>query len=80
MRRPIVNNSRPGTAVYDPFLGSGTTAIAAEITGRICYGLELNPAFVDVIVRRWQRFTARHALHQASGQSFDERAETQHHD
>jgi DNA modification methylase len=80
MRRPIVNNSRPGAAVYDPFLGSGTTAIAAEITGRICYGLELNPAFVDVIVQRWQRFTARHALHQASGQSFDERAETQHHD
>src|SRR6267142_3683894 len=70
MRRPIVNNSRPGAAVYDPFLGSGTTAIAAEITGRICYGLELNPAFVDVIVQRWQRFTARHALHQASGQSF----------
>jgi len=80
MRRPIVNNSRPGAAVYDPFLGSGTTAIAAEITGRICYGLELNPAFVAVIVQRWQRFTARHALHQASGQSFDERAETQHHD
>ena len=80
MRRPIVNNSRPGAAVYDPFLGSGTTAIAAEITGRICYGLELNPAYVDVIVQRWQGFTARHALHQASGQSFDERAETQHHD
>src|ERR1700730_11600813 len=80
MRRPIVNNSRPGAAVYDPFLGSGTTAIAAEITGRICYGLELNPAYVDVIVQRWQGFTARHALHQASGQSFDERAQTQHHD
>ena len=53
MRRPIVNNSRPGQAVYDPFLASGTTVIAAEMTGRICFGLELNPAYVDVIVKRW---------------------------
>ena len=57
MRRPIVNNSRPGQAIYDPFLGSGTSLIAAEMSGRICYGLELNPAYVDVIVRRWQVFT-----------------------
>ena len=48
MRRPIVNNSRPGQAIYDPFLGSGTSLIAAEMTGRVCYGLELNPAYVDV--------------------------------
>jgi DNA modification methylase len=80
MRRPIVNNSRPGKAVYDPFLGSGTGVIAAEMTGRACRGLELNRAYVDVIVQRWQRFTGRHALHQASGQLFDERVETQHHD
>jgi len=73
MRRPVVNNSRPGEAVYDPFLGSGTSVIAAEMTGRVCYGLELNPAYVDVIVRRWQLFTGRTAMHQASGQSFDER-------
>ena len=59
MRRPIENNSRPGQAVYDPFLGSGTTLIAAEMTGRVCYGLELSPAYVDVVVRRWQ------ALHRA---------------
>jgi DNA modification methylase len=77
MRRPIENNSRPGQAVYDPFLGSGTTLIAAEITGRVCYGLELNPAYVDVVVRRWQLFTGSEARHQASGQTFDERA--QHH-
>jgi DNA modification methylase len=53
MRRPIVNNSRPGQAIYDPFLGSGTSVIAAEMTGRICYGVELNPAYVDIVVRRW---------------------------
>jgi DNA modification methylase len=76
MRRPIVNNSRPGQAIYDPFLGSGTSLIAAEMSGRICYGLELNPAYVDVIVRRWQLFTGRAAIHQASGQSFDERADS----
>jgi DNA modification methylase len=75
MRRPIANNSRLGEAIYDPFLGSGTSLIAAEMTSRACYGLELNPAYVDVIVRRWQVFTGRAALHHASGQSFDERAE-----
>jgi DNA modification methylase len=71
MRRPIANNSRPGQAIYDPFLGSGTSVIAAEMTGRVCYGIELNPAYVDVVVRRWQIFTGRTAVHQASGQSFD---------
>jgi DNA modification methylase len=80
MRRPIANNSRPGQAIYDPFLGSGTSLIAAEMTGRVCYGLELNPAYVDVVVRRWQLFTGRAARHQASGQSFDERAARQDHD
>jgi DNA modification methylase len=74
VRRPIVNNSRPGQAIYDPFLGSGTSLIAADMTGRICYGLELNPAYVDVIVRRWQVFTGRAAMHHTSGQSFDESA------
>jgi len=59
---------------HDPFLGSGTSLIAAEMSARTCYGLELNPAYVDVIVRRWQLFTGRAAIHQASGQPFDERA------
>src|SRR5207302_8275083 len=63
-----VNNSRPGQVIYDPFLGSGTSLIAAEMTGRICYGLELSPAYSDVVVRRWQLFTGRAARHQASGQ------------
>jgi DNA modification methylase len=80
MRRPIVNNSRPGQAIYDPFLGSGTTMIAAEMTGRVCLGLELNPAYVDVVVRRWQLFTGRTARHQVSGQPFDERAAQADHD
>ena len=80
MRRPIVNNSRPGQLVYDPFLGSGTSLIAAEMTGRICCGLEISPAYVDVILRRWQAFTGRTAIHQASGQSFDERAGNQDRD
>jgi DNA modification methylase len=80
MRRPIVNNSRPGQLVYDPFLGAGTSLIAAEMTGRICCGIEISPAYVDVILRRWQAFTGRTAIHQASGQSFDERVDTQERD
>jgi DNA modification methylase len=80
MRRPIANNSRLGQAIYDPFLGSGTSLIAAEMTGRICCGIELNPAYVDVVVRRWQVFTGRAARHQASAHSFDECAQRQDHD
>ena len=56
MRRPIFNNSTVGDAVYDPFLGSGTTLIAAEQTGRICYGMELDPGYCDVIRRRYAEF------------------------
>lgn len=52
MRRPILNNSSPGQAIYEPFMGSGTTLIAAETTGRVCLGIELNPAYVDVTVQR----------------------------
>ena len=79
MRRPITNNSRPGQVIYDPFLGSGTSLIAAEMTGRVCCGFELNPAYVDVIVQRWQAFTGRAARHQGSGQSFEERTDRQNH-
>lgn len=61
MKRPIENNSSPGQAIYDPFLGSGTTLIAAEMTGRACHGLEISPKYVDVIVERWQRFTGKTA-------------------
>ncbi|RWO41374.1 MAG: site-specific DNA-methyltransferase [Mesorhizobium sp.] len=54
---PIENNSSPGQAVYEPFCGSGITIIAAEMTGRCCHVIELNPAYVDVAVLRWQAFT-----------------------
>jgi DNA modification methylase len=72
MRRPILNNSNPGQAVYEPFMGSGTMLIAAETTGRICLGIELNPAYVDVAVTRWQQFTGQSALLADDGRSFDE--------
>ena len=71
MRRPILNNSSPGQAVYEPFMGSGTTLIAAETTGRICLGIELNPAYVDVAVERWQRFTGKAAVLDGADQPFD---------
>jgi len=57
MKRPIENNSSAGQAVYEPFSGSGTTIIAAEMTGRACHAIELNPAYIDVAVKRWQEFT-----------------------
>lgn len=56
MARPILNNSSKGEAVYDPFLGSGTTLIACEQHERICYGIELDPAYCDIIVQRWIRY------------------------
>lgn len=71
MRRPMINNSEPGDAVYDPFLGSGTTMIAAETSGRVCYGIELNPTYVDIIVSRWQTMTGKKAVHAITGEPFD---------
>jgi DNA modification methylase len=71
MRRPIVNNTSPGEAVYEPFLGSSTTLIAAESVGRNCFAVELSPAYVDVAVRRWQAFTGRKAIRLSDGQAFD---------
>jgi DNA modification methylase len=56
MARPIRNNSAEGEGVYDPFLGSGTTLIAAESLKRTCYGIELDPAYVDIIVARWTKY------------------------
>lgn len=70
MRRPIENNSSPGQAVYEPFSGSGTTIIAAEMTGRACYAIELHPPYVDVAIKRWQDFTGEQAT--LNGRSFAE--------
>lgn len=75
MRRPMLNNSSPGQAVYEPFMGSGTTLIAAESTGRVCFGIEINPVYVDVAVRRWQTFTGKVATLDGDGRAFAEVAE-----
>ena len=70
MRRPIENNSSPGQAVYEPFSGSGTTLIAAEVSGRACHAVELSPAYVDVAVLRWQAFTGQQAVLESSNTTF----------
>ncbi|WP_431285595.1 site-specific DNA-methyltransferase [Humitalea sp. 24SJ18S-53] len=74
MRRPIENNSSPGQAVYEPFSGSGTTLIAAEMTGRSCHAIELSPAYVDVAILRWQAFVGEQAVLEADGRSFADTA------
>lgn len=70
MRRPIENNSSPGQAVYEPFSGSGTTIVACEQTGRCCHAVELDPAYVDVAVRRWEAFTGLQAVLDGDGRTF----------
>jgi DNA modification methylase len=72
MRRPIENNSRAGEAIYEPFSGSGTTIIAAEMTGRACHAIEIAPAYVDVAVKRWQEFTGQQAALDGDGRNFDD--------
>jgi len=76
MRRPILNNSSPGQAVYEPFSGSGTTIIACEQTGRTCHAIELSPAYVDLATKRWQDYTGQKAALEATGELFDELAVT----
>jgi DNA modification methylase len=70
MKRPIENNSAAGDAVYDPFVGSGTTIIAAEMTARACHAIEIDPIYVDVCITRWQNFTGERAT--LDGRPFDE--------
>jgi DNA modification methylase len=71
MRRPIQNHTEAGEAVYDPFLGSGTTLIAAEQAGRVCLGIDIDPVYVDVAVIRWQEFTGKTATLE-DGRTFTE--------
>ena len=71
VERAIRNSSRPGNSVMDPFGGSGTTLIAAEKTGRIARLIELDPKYVDVIVRRWQDWTGKQATRESDGVAFD---------
>jgi hypothetical protein len=75
MRRPILNNSRQKDLIYDPFLGSGTTLIAAHLTDRVCYGLEIDLHYVDTIVTRWQNLTGKKAVLEADGRTFEQVAE-----
>lgn len=72
MARPIRLNTEPGDRVYDPFLGSGTTLIAAQMNKRICHGCELNPAYADVIVRRFEEFTGQTAVLADTGETFEQ--------
>jgi DNA modification methylase len=72
MLRAIENNSRPGEPVYDPFVGSGTTIIAATIAGRVALALEIDPLYVDVAVRRWQMYSLGSARLLGDDRSFDE--------
>ncbi len=60
--RAMAHSTSPGDSVLDPFLGSGTTLIAAEQLGRKCYGLEIEPKYVDVILQRWENFTGKTAV------------------
>lgn len=72
MRRPMLNNSSIGQAVYEPFAGSGTTMIAAETCGRSCVAVELDPAYVDIAILRWQHLTGETARLEGEGASFDD--------
>ena len=75
MTKPILNHTRRGELVYKPFLGSGTTLAAAETPARVCYGIELDPKFNDVVVQRWQGMTGKKATLDGDGRTFDEIAE-----
>jgi DNA modification methylase len=71
MKRPLEHQSSPGDFVYDPFVGAGTTIIAAELTQRACLAVELTPKYVDVCVLRWQKFTGKSATLEGDGRTFD---------
>jgi len=75
MRRPLLNHTKRGESVYEPFLGSGTTLAAAEITERVCYGIELDPKYIDVSVKRWQELSGQQAVLEGDGRTFDQIAE-----
>ena len=74
VERAIRNSSRPGNVVLDPFGGSGTTLIAAEKSGRVARMIELDPKYVDVIVRRWQGWTGKQATRESDGALFEDQA------
>jgi len=73
----LLDATARGDIVLDTFLGSGTTLMAAERVGSTCYGMEIDPLYVDTAIRRWQRYTGENAVHAASGQTFNELAAQQ---
>ncbi len=75
MRRPLLNHLKRGELVFEPFLGSGTTLAAAELTDRVCCGIELDPKYVDVVVQRWQTLSGTKAKLDSDGRTFDEVAD-----
>jgi DNA modification methylase len=70
----LLDCSARGDLVMDAFLGSGSTLIAAERTGRTCYGIELDASYVDAAIKRWQSYTGERAVHAVSGMAFDDLA------
>ena len=70
MRRPMLNNSEAGEAIYEPFCGSGTSIIAAEVTGRVCLAIEISPAYCDVVLERWQAMTGQPAVLDGEDRTF----------
>lgn len=68
----ILDATKRGQIVLDAFLGSGTTLIAAEECGRICYGIEIEPLYTDTIIRRWEEITGKDAIHTESGKTYKE--------
>lgn len=68
----LLDVTKKGALVFDPFMGSGTTLIAAERSGRIAYGIELEPNYVDVAIRRWEKMTGKKAIHVETGLSFSQ--------
>ncbi len=71
VKEAILNSSKEKDIIFDPFSGSGSTLIACEKLNRICYGIELETKFVDVIIQRWQQFTGKEAIHEQSGKTYN---------
>ena len=76
----ILDVTAMGEVILDPFLGSGSTLLAAERARRRCFGIEISPAYVDVAIRRWQEMTGQQAVHAETGKTFNERAALSSHD
>ena len=72
MADALLDSTKRGDIVIDSFLGSGTTLLAAERVGRVCHGMEIDPAYADTAIQRWQAWTGDAAIHAASNVTFDE--------